>query len=750
MATVYYRNKKYKEAIALLRRCPEKTNLDVREQLGLSMYKLSSPPPAEALKLLEAVVEARPESTGAELQLGLHFLRSDPKRAAEGFSAYLRYKPANTPAQVEEEVRLKLAQALLLAKEWDLALKELETLARSKPKDLNLKLLIGAAQSGKCQNSDARACSQCITVYEKVLGDAARNPSIYINLGNCYLKNNRPSDSQREADLYTKAKGQDYRGWVLLGESYEGQNRHDKAESAYITARNLDKSPSTLCKLGRTHVRLKNYDAAVSELEQCTNADTSLASEYLCDLVEPYTAKKLKDKLQSVGDKLAPSTRDLKAQKCAAEAYYANASYDKAAGAYQAALAIEPNSGQAKSGLVKVLNLRASQLVDKGDHSKALGPLLEAERLTPDDIMTNRNLGLVYLLNKRWADAENALRRALSKVPSDIIVNRLLGRALLGQGQRPRAREAYEKAVQEALRKGAKGPELATVWTELSSLYLEAGQHDQAVTVLEQALLQAGPGMTTSTQRNLSIAYFERGRERLRDPKQVEGALEDIVRASQAPKGTFSNKESAAIACFEWNAALKAGKVQQAEEAIARAKAGGGCSLKAPHDKLGLSFLEAYTNYRDTLGPAKREASAKTFQSLSGRASGGTKDWLLQLARSAYELAGFDWFNRGDEKRAEAGLRAASRTPAKGDRRVLDHNLAVTEMMNGRTAQAEKAFEGMAGRPPESLLNQGILRDRAGDGKAALQLYERAWDKGVHTQKVRDWIDVKKRLWGGP
>src|SRR6185437_15993041 len=48
LAAIYYRNKKYRDAIAVLRRCPDQQNLDVREQLGLSLYRSSNPPPAEA------------------------------------------------------------------------------------------------------------------------------------------------------------------------------------------------------------------------------------------------------------------------------------------------------------------------------------------------------------------------------------------------------------------------------------------------------------------------------------------------------------------------------------------------------------------------------------------------------------------------------------------------------------------------------------------------------------------------------
>jgi tetratricopeptide (TPR) repeat protein len=323
----------------------------------------------------------------------------------------------------------------------------------------------------------------------------------------------------------------------------------------------------------------------------------------------------------------------------------------------------------------------------------------------------------------------------------------MLARAYLCQAKRDDARKAYEKAAAEAMRKQARGPDLAGVWAELSSLYIESQQYDQAVSILEQALKEAGnTPLATAIQRNLAIALFERGRAN----KNPDQALEDITKASQAPKGTFNAKETTALACYEWSAALRAGKVQQAEEAIARAKAGGGCNLKPPYDKLGTSFVEAYTQYRDTQGPAKRETAGKTFQQLSGKAPPGIKDWLIQLARSALELAGFDYFQRGDEKRSEGLLRQAQRVPAKGDSKAIQHNLFVVDVALGRNLSAvEKSLEGMGGRPAESLCNIGIIKDRQGDGKAALQYYERCLERGVRNGKVREWIDTKRKLWGG-
>ena len=63
--------------------------------------------------------------------------------------------------------------------------------------------------------------------------------------------------------------------------------------------------------------------------------------------------------------------------------------------------------------------------------------------------------------------------------------------------------------------------------------------------------------------------------------------------------------------------------------------------------------------------------------------------------------------------------------PAKGEQRELEHNLAVIDLFAGKAPQAESVFDELGPRPPEALVNLGILRDRQGESKKALELYSR-------------------------
>jgi tetratricopeptide (TPR) repeat protein len=750
LAAILYGKKQYQQAVELLRRAPDPTDIDVREQLGLSLYKTANPPPAESVRLLEDVVGKRPDSYAAQLQLGQHLVRSDPKKAATAIEVYLKYRPPSA-ASLDSQIHMVLGTAYVYAKEWDAAQREFEGLLKTKPNDMTAKLMLGSVYVGK------NACSQAISLYERILAEAQRQPSIYYNLGTCYLREKRSADALREAELYVKAKPTDAKGHVLTCDALYEQKNFPRALTECQQAERQDQVNGAIKgKVGRIYLGMKNYQSAVTYLEQAVAGQKAAGGgkdpEILGALAEAYSAVHApKDKLNSIGDDLASLGKDAKAQATAGQVYFLAGNDERAIAALNASLAIEPNNTVARAGLVKVLNRRAGVAVEKGEVGNAYGLLSDAVKLTPDDLMTNRNLGLVLLMAKKYSEAETVLARSLKKVPNDMVLNRMLARSQLGQHKTTAAQATYEKAATMALR--TRGPDLAAIYTELGPMYAEDGRLDQAVSVLETAQKEAGATpLLLTAQRNLSIAYFKRGLTRLRDPKQTDAALEDMKAAAKAPRGALTSKESAAISCGEAIAALKANKIQDAEDAWDQAvKAGGdgACQFRPPYDKLGTKFFVAYTQYRDSGSPQKREGAVKLFTQLVGKATGGTADWLRALLRSGYELLAYDFFQRSDEKRSGVYLASASKVLAKGDKRELEHNLAVIDLFTGKSAQAEKVFDALGTRPCEAKVNLGILRDRQGESKKALDLYKQAKACGARAPKLNEWIDVKERLFGG-
>ena len=324
------------------------------------------------------------------------------------------------------------------------------------------------------------------------------------------------------------------------------------------------------------------------------------------------------------------------------------------------------------------------------------------------------------------------------------MVNRLLGRAAMGQGRRDDAVKFLETAAQSAQK--ARGPALAEIYADLGPLYADQKRFDLAITALDAAVKEAGSKPVRDVaSRNLAFALLRRGLGRLGETREAEAGLEDLARAA-AIRGGLSSKESGAIGCAYALAALKAGKPSAALDALGRATHEGGCTLRAPYDKIGMELFSAYASYREGGSPVRREAAARTFQKLQARAPQPLAETLRDLTRSSYEYEGVDYYSRGDRRRADAALRNAQRIGGRGEHRELENNLAVLDLDAGRGVDAARVFENLGTRPPEALVNLGVVRDREGESRKALDLYKRALERGARTPHLREWIDVKERV----
>lgn len=734
LAAIHYRAKQYDQAVALLRRCPDQGNLDVREQLALNLYKQKSPPPTEAVTLLEEVAQRRPEAFAVQLQLGQHFVRTDAKKAATALELYLKNRPS-AAAELDPQIHMLLGTAYVYARDWDSAQREFDGLLRTRPNDTAAKLMLGTVLVGK------GACSQAISLLERLHSEATKQPSIYYNLGSCYLKERRPSDALREGELYVKAKPQDAKAFLLIGDAQFDLRAYDKALTQFQQAERLDATVGGLkSRIGRTYLALKNLTQARTVLEQANFAQPDDV-EVLSALVEVYVATGAsKDRFIAIGERLSQQGQTPSVQLTAGQAFFAAGDDERAERAYRNVAQSDPSNLQGRGGLLRVLNRKAVNAAQRSDHGAAERLLREAVALSADDLMSNRNLAVTLIFSKRYDEAAQILERMLKKVPSDLVLNRLLGRALFAQRKFEAAIGALEKASTTAQR--IRGSELVAVNVDLGAAYLEVDRLDPAIAALEAAAKEKAAN--PSLDRNLAIAYFRRGLQRAKDSKH-DAALEDFGRATGQAKA-LGSKELAALACAEAFSALQLNRGPQAEQAVTRAIAAGGCAVKPPWDKFGLGFFGAYAAYRDPQPPSKREAAVKTFNTLATKAQGVSGEWLRTLIRSSYELLGYEAYQRSDERKSELYLKAAQRVLTKADRRELDHNLAVLDLFFGRLGEAARVFEGLGGKPPESLLNLGIVNDRQGDAKKALELFRRALERGARNPRLREWIDVKERI----
>ena len=436
----------------------------------------------------------------------------------------------------------------------------------------------------------------------------------------------------------------------------------------------------------------------------------------------------------------------------------------------------------------------------------AAGLLREAQKLDDSPSLT-RNLAAVLLLQNNPGEADRALAPALAGAGrSDPTLWRLQSRTQLLLSRLPAAQEAAERAVAEAKKQLEAVPatdtarrtqlalRLSEARIELGSRYI-ASDHPEGQPVRDAAakdardrerLDRAVDALTLSIkdmpqlggadvkellrigQRDLALAHLRRGRLRLIDAeaqiskggvtagstKQAEDALTDLQRAVELGTLETQGHERGNAECLAGLAAVQAGQYKLARDLIARGK-DNSCELISPYSRLGTELLAAFITYRGSNAPAQREQLIKALPKLQSRAgstaeSAPVQKMLRGLLFSTNLALAYDYYVSGRGKLVGATLRNAQKAQVRtseDDDAVLDHNLAVVDVMEGRGG-GEKVFEHLGSRPPEALVNLGILYDRRGEIRKALDLYRKALERGARTSRLREWIDTKDRLLG--
>jgi tetratricopeptide (TPR) repeat protein len=198
---ILYEQKRFADAVKLLRDCPEPEDLPVREILGQCLYKTGNTD--EAVKMLEGVLDDNPRAYAAELQLAMHFEKSDAKKAIPLFEGYLRDGPHLK--DFDWQIRQRLGYLDLRDSRWSAARGEFSTVMTSRPGELLSKMGLGAAYVG--ENDWAHA----VEILEPLLVEAEKQPSISYNLAKAYAGVGRREDAKRVIALYRRLKPDDAR-----------------------------------------------------------------------------------------------------------------------------------------------------------------------------------------------------------------------------------------------------------------------------------------------------------------------------------------------------------------------------------------------------------------------------------------------------------------------------------------------------------------------------------------------------------
>jgi tetratricopeptide (TPR) repeat protein len=722
----------------------------------------------DAVTLAEAVVKGKPGEYAHALYLviGDFYYNAGSGGAAKtaaAYEAYLKARPESV-AQGDKLIRIKLGFAQLYVANFTAAEAQFNAVLKTAGDDATF---APNARKGLCAAySGALNWDKALTVCEKVIKDKKAlkgDPSTFYNVGLAYLNRGRFDDANFAANSYLQARPSDPKGYLLRGKVYFAKARWNDAEGQYLKAKQLAPKNSEVAKaLGRVHQKQGKNKQAIQELTEAASDNPGdleviedLALAFLAD-GQPKNAATL---AAGAVSKVPEGARDAKQRTVrlrmlAALGHYKAGALGDARSEYTQAYGLDTGNAEVRVGLVNTINGQSAAKFQKGDHDAAEKLLREAYAIDQESINTNFNLGLVAIQKQRFTDALKFLGVRYKKTPEDLLTNRLLAKAYLNAGNPEKASEFYEKSEEQA-KKLRNLPILSEIYTEWGPLLLSAGKSQDAVEKLELAAQYASnQAFEKGTKRNLQVAYFRRGYERLKAKKYAE-AVADLEGATREPALLRGQEE----AVFSFALGLsylgngQAAKAVTLFQALAQGSGSGPAGkaqavtlpwLRDPYDKIGAELFLAYAFYREGSGGSRAKA-APVFERLLGRAP-QLVGKLKELLRSTWEYLAYDQFVKGQSKEAESSLKKAGGY-AQGDIRAIDHNGAVL-LMDKKADTARSTLERLGDNPPESIVNLGILADRSGDPKKAYELWQQARARGARVNGLDEWINAKKRIFG--
>ncbi len=744
---------------------------EVMEQEALLLWETDRR--EDAAKVAEKVVGLRPETFSNQKLLGEFYSTRDPIKTEAAYEQYLAHRPAELePTDVLPRVRLgfaDLANARAAAGADDARAHALYLKAAEQFEFVERKL--GKKPNAKT-NGDNGLCAayaglarwdQAETVCERITADPKRvdpTGSAWFNLATAYLARDRTKQARAAAGRFVELRKTEARGYELVGDAYFADRDWPNALDQYLRAEKLVKPAQQrdqiqlTIKLGKTYRRLPaaaggtNLALAIDKLTAGLAANPN-SLEIAIELGDAYLESRQDGKAAALADKLLTGNADEvpkapKDQRAALLVIAGKAQFDRhdlreARERFEAARELRPGDVQVQRELVQTINEQAFETKD----SKAAQALLEqALALDTGSAITMTNLAVLALDRGDCDSAQKHLIRLKGVRGSDsVLVARLLARTYTCQTKPDvkRAALAYAAAEKEAKRAHAQLA-LAEIYTEWAPLEWDT-ELAAAIEKLDAAVAIAAqdPEVGPAAKRNLAIALYRRGWRELREGKATEAAG-DFERATRDPSVLRATEPFA----FDFSyavALLDTGRSQEAERLFkSLATRGNQASyLTGPYAKVGAQLFTAYAAYRTQTGVARERACVELTKLQGDLGAKGR-----ELASSCWELVAADAWRAGNRAEASKALSAADKTAAgEAKRRIA---LDRTTLALGKDKL--NALEAMAGNPPESLVDLGIVYDELGRTKDAYDAWQRARARGVTTRDLQKWIDAKKRIYG--
>ncbi len=738
---------------------------EIEEQEALMLWESGARD--HAIEVAELVVRTRPQSFANQKIIGEYYAARDPLKTSVAFEAYLAHRPAELEGgDVLPRIQLGfayLSNARAVLADGDdahaeqlyaKAVDQFEFVSRKLGKKANAQV---NADNGLCAAyTGLRKWDQAVTVCERIVANpAAVDPtgSVWFNLATSYLANKQAKKARQAANEFAKVRKGETRGFMLVGDTYYVDGEWANALDQYTRAEKLLKpnqqrdQVQLSIRLGKTYRRLPGaatIGLAVEKLSSAWAANPT-SSELAIELGGAYLEAKqdakataLTDKALASADK-ASSDQRATLNSIAGKALFNQHKLREARARFEAAAELKKTDISIQRALIQTINEQAFELAPKEPKAAQL-VLEQALALDPGSPTTLTNVAILAIDRGDCDGAQKQLLRARDVRGSDaVLTQRLLARSYLC-ATRPdpkSASETYAAAEREAKKANAQAS-LAEIETEWAPLLWDADLQG-AIDKLEFAVQVASqdPEVAPASKRNLALALYRRGWKALRESR-ANDAAGDFERATRDPS-VLRGSEGLAFDFSYAVALLDAGRSAEAQRLWKSLAARGNQAayLRGAYAKVGAQFFAAYAAYRAGTGAARAAACAD----LAKLEVGGK---LMELVASCWEMVAADEWKNGNAGAAQRALATADKTATADQKRRLAMDRAALAL--GRDKLGE--LEALAGNPPESLVDLGIVYDMIGKPKEAFDAWQRAKARGVVVPGLQRWIDAKKRIYG--
>jgi tetratricopeptide (TPR) repeat protein len=746
---------------------------EIQEQEALMLWEKDKKD--DAVKIAEKVVVARPQAFTNQKLIGEYYAGRDPVKTATAFEQYLAHRPAELEAgDVLPRIRLGFAYLANArapfgdgdaAKSGALMQKAVDQFDLVKRKFGKKPNALANADNGLCAAySGLGRYDQAVTVCESVIQNNKKidtNGSVWYNLATAYLKRKQTKKARSAANEYTRLRKGEARGFILAGDTYFEDREFPAALDQYQRGEKLLKPNQARehielsIRLGKTYRRLPapangtnpNLALAIDKLAGAYTANPN-SLELAIELGGAYLEGKQDAKATALTDRLiaaptlaqAPADQRAAVMVIAGKALFNQHKLKEARGRFEAAAQLKSSDIQIRRELVETINEQA--FVEVKDPKAAQALLDQALQIDQASPTTNTNLAILAIDRGDCDAGTKMVARAATLRGNDTVVLARLRARSLACATKPDPKaimEAYGAAENEAKKANAQLA-LAEVYTEQAPLIWDADPNG-AVEKLELAVQIAAqePEIAPAAKRNLSLALYRRGWKLMRDGKAGDAAndFERATRDASLLKGT----EPLAFDFSYAVALLDAGKTTEAAKVFKTlaGKGNQGAYLKGPYAKVGSQFFGAYASYRGATGAA-RQAACGDLGKLEGDLGGKVKE----LVASCWEAVAYDQWKGGASGAALKALQTAEKGASGDQKRRLTVDEAALAL--GRDKLGE--LEALGDKPPEALVDLGIVYDMIGKSKEAYDAWQRAKAKGVAAKDLQKWIDAKKRIYG--